>query len=222
MNFKEWRTTHPKQWKRIWIGLIVAAVLLGTGLFWGVKFAKAAPATLDCGVGITPVWTQSTLTLGCPGTPTPPIDPTPIPPVACPSGSIVITGRWGDGLIYTSGFRDQMMAIELAPPVGWTGGATNSSWVEYIDGGTMRYYAISKKACSFSDADVLRFPSGAYVRGTSNPGFTLKYRSGASSASYIGLTPGVVYWVNVLNRYADGSKSCTGASNCDMRGEIKK
>ena len=150
----------------------------------------------------------------------------PLPTITCPTGSMVITGKWGENTIYTSEgpnapFNQQWLAIEVKPPVGWVQNSpVRASWVEYIDGAPTRAAMFATQPCTFDQQYALRKNNGTgqvqFIQ--SGLGFSFDYMT-AVSTSAVTLTPGQTYWINAKNIYwADQTPSCSGS--CNMRGSL--
>jgi hypothetical protein len=146
----------------------------------------------------------------------------------CPSGSMVITGKWGVGTIYTSEgpnapFNQQWLAVEVKVPAGWTSESLkDSTWVEYIDGAPTRKAMFASQPCTFDTKYALKANGGTGSTQLiqNQIGFGFKYKTGAPSNNGVTLIAGKTYWINAKNLYGDGSASCTGS--CNMRGNIDK
>lgn len=217
---------HRGAWKRVmrWALIGCAVMALATLAFCVAVLpgkAKAATVNLDCPTGSTWTWLPSLSTLSCVpnSAPTPP-DPTP-PVVTCPTGSVVITGRWGTNDIQTSqygNFGNNFLAVQLKVPTDFSGSNVRSTgWVEYQAGSVARYAVLSTQPCDLSDANAVKTPYGP-VKSVDQIRFTFSYS--ATGGGYTAkLLPGVTYWVNVKNQRANGTPTCSIA-NCSMRGGI--
>jgi len=198
--------------------------MLAIAFVVGLALAAPPPA-VDCPAPA--VWSvTATNTLVCAGVP--PVTP-PDPggggtdPVTdeCTSSALRINDGWGKEAIETSRygtFKDNVLAIKVAPPVGWTGDAY-ASWVEYQAGPFNRVAIMTTIPCSFDKSKALKYSGGQPVfSGNSNrPAF--RYRAGAAASGDAGLTPGNVYYLNIKNANPDGSPNCS-VSNCSMRGGV--
>jgi hypothetical protein len=189
--------------------------------------------TVNC-ASITKDMTRTPAVYIC--TPTEPIPPDPgsggggtdpgtgLPAITCPSGSMVITGKWGESTIYTSDgpnapFNQQWLAVEVKVPAGWSSNSIQtSSWVEYIDGAPTRSSMMATQPCTFDQRYALKTGNGQVMYTSNQIGFSHKYKTGDPAASAAVLTPGTTYWINAKNQYPDGSASCTGS--CNMRGGL--
>ena len=170
-------------------------------------------------------------TVGVPGpspTPIPPPTPTPVPIdrfEGCPENAVTIDRQWGNLKIITNNwgtFNHNVMSIRIDVPLDWTPGTRTftSSWAEYVDAGTTRQAILSHKACDFSDANAVRTPTGTVLRTSGNWNqFSFRYSlSGDTRAA--AFKPGGTYYINVVNRYSDGTASCGGS--CGMVGGLPK
>jgi len=148
-----------------------------------------------------------------------------LPAITCPSGSMVITGQWGQTAIQTSTygtFNQQWLAVEVKPPVGWTGngGIKTSSWAEYQDGGAVRTAMFATQPCTHDLRYAMKVKGGTGGNAYSTDAISVafKYTTAASENLAVTVVPGQTYWINIKNTYGDGSSSCT--NSCNMRGGL--
>ena len=141
----------------------------------------------------------------------------------CPAGTMTIDGQWGNSAIMTADygtFGGQILSIRVAVPSTWSSSSTKtSSWVEYQDAGSVREAVFSKFPCDFTTANALKTSLGIPARSVDTIDFQFKYKSGSSTTSAVGLTPGTAYYINVRNYYSNGVLACTSGS-CNMRGGL--
>jgi hypothetical protein len=175
-------------------------------------------------------WSNSTLTCvtGSQQPPAqPPIDPQPpttpgAPFEGCPSGSLMINVPWGTTALSTFDygyFSTNILSLRVVVPTTASGTQTRtSSWVEYGSGAAVRQAALSTRACDFSSQYALKTSAGFPATSQDTISFSMKYTIGPASRYVVHLEPGQVYYLNVRNRYSDGSLSCPTQEACSMRG----
>jgi hypothetical protein len=164
------------------------------------------------------------------GSPTPPITPPdPGPPTTpgaafqgCPSNALMINVPWGTTALNTFDygyFAANILSLRVVVPVTATGTKTRtSSWVEYGSGAVVREAVLSTKACDFTAQYALKTSNGSAARSQDTISFSFKYTIGPPSTYVVHLEPGQEYYLNVRNRYGDGSLSCPTQEACSMRG----
>lgn len=160
--------------------------------------------------------------------PPPPPDPeqpptTPGTPFAgCPGDALMIDAPWGSTAINTFDygyFGPNILSVRVTVPANATGTNTrSSSWVEYGTAPFVREAVLSTAACDFSNTNALRNGFGQPMRSAPNAvSFAFQYTLGPAGRFATRLTPGQTYYVNVRNRFSDGSLSCP-LTSCAMRG----
>jgi hypothetical protein len=173
-------------------------------------------------------WNGSTLTCNTDGTPPPPPPPPPTPPTppstpyaGCPAGSLMIDAPWGGTAISTFDFgyfSTQILAVKVVVPAGASGLQTRTtSWAEYGSGPTVREAVFSTRPCDFSTEYALKTGTGAPAKVQDVVSFSFKYTLGPPTPFAVHLDPGATYYMNIRNRFSDGSLSCFTQA-CSMRG----
>lgn len=143
----------------------------------------------------------------------------------CPAGSETINHSWGGAFedrVITQGFGDNIVSIKFTIPAGTTfTGPKQISVVEFIDPATLRDFAISTVACSFSFADALKTANGTYAAiQTANQSPGLNYGVENKNSFYVAPT-GVPIYINLRNRNATGGVSCAVGNTCNAAVTIR-
>ena len=173
-------------------------------------------------------WSGSTLTCVPTGTPQPPPPPPPPPApsgspfTGCPDGSLMIDVPYGTTALNTFDygyFSTQILSMKVTVPLTVNTGLAvkTSSWVEYGDGGAVRQAVLSTRPCDFSDEFALRTATNRLAKSQDTISFSFKYTLGPPTTYAVHFDPGGTYYLNVRNRFSDGSISCPSLS-CSMRG----
>jgi hypothetical protein len=127
---------------------------------------------------------------------------------------------WGNNAINTFDygyFGPNILSLRIVVPAGASTSKT-TSWVEYGTAPFARDAVLSTAACDFSNANALKKGSGQVARSAPDTmRFSFNYTTGAPSMFSVHVEPGQVYYLNVRNRFSDGSLSCPIPS-CAMRG----
>ena len=135
----------------------------------------------------------------------------------------MIDAPWGSNLINTFDygyFADNILSIKLDVPLGASGNKIRTtSWTEYGSGPVAREAVFSTRPCDFGTQYAVRTGLGAALRMVNVIRFSFTYTVGAPSTYAANLTPGQTYYLNVRNRYPDGSLSCDSLA-CTMRGSF--
>ena len=177
-------------------------------------------------------YTYSNSTLTCvPANqqPTPPPSEPAQPPTTpgtpfagCPSNALMIDNVWGNSAINTFDygyFGPNILSLRIVVPSTGTGtGTRTTSWVEYGTAPFVREAVLSTVACDFSNTNVLRTGFGQPARSAPDTiSFSFAYTTGPAGMFTIHVNPGQTYYLNVRNRFSDGSLSCP-LTSCAMRG----
>jgi hypothetical protein len=219
-----------------WIRILRGASLAAAAATIAVAGARAAVLTV-----VIPPWPPKTVTysqcasftfngstLTCVPTSAPPPPPTDTPPpptsgtpfAGCPSDALMIDGVWGNNAINTFDygyFGANILSLRIVVPATANTSGT-SSWVEYGTAPFVREAVLSTVACDFSNTYALKKGSGQPARSSPDTiSFSFRYTTGPAGMFTVHLQPGNVYYLNVRNRFSDGSLSCPIPS-CAMRG----
>jgi len=139
----------------------------------------------------------------------------------CPSGALMINVPWGTTALNTFDygyFAANILSLRVEVPVTASGLKTRtSSWVEYGSGGVVREAVLSTQACDFSAENAVKNSNGTPMMTKDRIDFSFKYTIGPPTISVVHFEPGLTYYLNVRNRYSDGSLSCPTLA-CSMRG----
>lgn len=202
---------------------------LGRAASFVLQVPPYPPKTYEYSVCSSFTWSGNTLTCVTGGSTPPPPPPPPGPtsgtPFAgCPDDALKIDGQWGNSAISTSQFgyfKSQILSVRVSVPSNATGTQTRtSSWAEYGTGPTSREATFSTVACDFSNTYALKTGLGQPARVA--PGaisFAFKYTLGAASSWSVKVEAGKDYYINIRNRYPDGTNSCF-IESCSMRGGL--
>ena len=175
-------------------------------------------------------WSGNTLTcVTSVQTPPPPPPPAPsggTPFEGCPDDALKIDGQWGNTAISTFDFgyfSTNILSIRVEVPANATGTyIRSSSWVEFGTGPIAREAIFTTAACDFSNTYALRTSLGSVARYPAGSiAFNFKYTLGNPTTTAVKIEPGKVYYINVRNRYGDGSNSCFMEA-CSMRGGLPR
>ena len=222
--------------------LALAGLSLGFAVLWWSGSVRAAsyilqvppfpPKTYEYSVCTGFTWSGNTLTCVTGGTPPPPPPPPPpdtpstgTPFEGCPGDALKIDGQWGRTAISTFDFgyfSSNILSVRVQVPNDATGTSIRtSSWVEYGSGPITREAVFSSAACNFSPTYALKTALGLPAKSVGTTTFSFKYTFGNATTSAVKLVPGGVYYINVRNRYPDGSLSCFQEA-CSMRGGLPR
>ena len=149
------------------------------------------------------------------GTPPPPSSGTPF--AGCPGDALMIDGAWGNNSINTFDygyFGPNILSLRIVVPAGASTSKT-TSWVEYGTAPFARDAVLSTVACDFSNTYALKKGSGQAARSAPDTmRFSFNYTTGAPSMFSVHVEPGQVYYLNVRNRFSDGSLRIRDNPSC--------
>jgi hypothetical protein len=211
---------------------VLATCLAASGMVHAASFTlnipPYSPKTYNYSQCSSFTWSNSTLT--CVASPTPPAPPPqdPQPPTTpgspfegCPSDALMINVPWGTTALSSFDygyFGANILSLRVVVPITASGTQTRtSSWVEYGSSPVVREASLSVRACDFSTQNALKTSSGIAAKSQDSISFSMKYTIGPASRYVVHLEPGQVYYLNIRNRYSDGSLSCPALA-CSMRG----
>jgi hypothetical protein len=168
-------------------------------------------------------WNGSTLTCVPPVQNPPPTPSSGTPFEGCPDDALKIDNVWGDYAIATNlygYFSSQILSVRVAVPSNASGTQIRTTaWAEYGTGPIAREAVFSTAACDFSGTFALRSSLGAPMKVSNVIRFNFAYSFGPATMTSVHLDPGKVYYINIRNRYSDGSLSCFQEA-CSMRGSL--
>ena len=135
----------------------------------------------------------------------------------------MIDAPWGSNLINTFDygyFSNNILSIKLDVPLGASGNKIRTtSWTEYGSGPVVREAVFSTRPCDFGTQYAVRTGLGGALRAVDVIRFSFTYTVGAPATLSGNLTPGETYYLNVRNRWSDGTPSCATQA-CTMRGSF--
>jgi hypothetical protein len=140
-----------------------------------------------------------------------------------PVGCVDDQRAWGAPLINTFDFGyfgANIVSLKLDVPLGAAGNKTRTtSWTEYGSGPVVREAVFSTRPCDFGTQYAVKNGLGAAMRAQDVIRFSFTYTVGVPSTFAANLTPGQTYYLNIRNRYSDGTLSCA-IDACTMRGSF--
>jgi hypothetical protein len=149
-------------------------------------------------------------------------NPPPDGPTTCDGYTVIpVDLPWAaaESKVTTKGFNNGAIIVArfTTPATGVVSGSAFLSTVENGDPKAMRTASLSTSPC-----DLAGTGTGKMWKGTQTPGFSYQINGTVSRLSdRVVLQPSTTYYFNIVNRNADGSKSC-GSTTCNMILQLTK